>query len=44
MPTRVDIPNVGIVEFPDGMDDAQITDAITTSILPQYAVAGDAIQ
>ena len=43
MPTRVDIPNVGIVEFPDGMDDAQITDAITTSILPQHAVAGDAV-
>ena len=34
MPTQVDIPNVGMVEFPDGMDDAAISETIKSKILP----------
>lgn len=37
MPQIIDIPGVGQVEFPDGMDDAAIEDAIKTKILPNYA-------
>lgn len=39
MPTRVEIPDVGEVEFPDDMDTASIEDAIRTKILPQAAPA-----
>jgi hypothetical protein len=34
MPTRVDVPGMGIVEFPDGMSDAQIAAAIQKSTAP----------
>ena len=35
MPTQVDIPGIGIVEFPDGMTDDQISLAIKRDILKQ---------
>jgi hypothetical protein len=35
MPTLVDIPNVGEIEFPDGMTDADITAAIHKISTPQ---------
>ncbi len=39
MPNTVDIPDVGQVEFPDSMSDADITAAIQTKILPQQRAA-----
>jgi hypothetical protein len=36
MPQRIDVPGMGIVEFPDGMNDAQIASAIQRS-MPQQA-------
>jgi hypothetical protein len=35
--TQVNIPTVGIVEFPDEMSQEQIVDAIRSNILPRYA-------
>lgn len=35
MPTIVNIPSVGTVQFPDGMSDADIENAIQKNILPQ---------
>ena len=35
MPTQVDIPGIGIVEFPDGMTDDQISLAIKRDILKE---------
>lgn len=37
MPQQIDIPNVGLVEFPDGMSDSDIVGAIKTNIIPRYA-------
>lgn len=34
MPQRIDVPGMGVVEFPDGMDDAQITAAIQQNMGP----------
>ena len=35
--TQVNIPTIGIVEFPDEMSQEQIVDAIRSNILPRYA-------
>ena len=32
MPQRIDVPGVGLVEFPDGMSDEQITAAIQKNL------------
>jgi hypothetical protein len=37
MTQRIEVPGVGIVEFPDSMSDDQITQAIKTNIIPQYS-------
>lgn len=37
MPQRINVQGVGVVEFPDGMTDAEITHAIETDILPNHA-------
>jgi hypothetical protein len=37
MNQQIDVPGVGIVEFPAGMSDADITKAITTQIIPNYS-------
>jgi hypothetical protein len=42
MAQRVDIPNVGLVEFPDGMSDDDIATAIKTKIIPQYQQTAEA--
>ena len=34
MPQRIDVPGMGIVEFPDGMSDDQITSAIRANTAP----------
>ena len=34
MPTQVEVPGHGLVEFPDGMSDDQIADAIKTNMQP----------
>jgi hypothetical protein len=39
MTQQVDVPGVGIVEFPDTMDDKQIANAIKINILPNYTKA-----
>lgn len=39
----VDIPGVGHVSFPEGMDDAAITHAIKTNIMPRYAQEGGGV-
>ena len=36
MTQQIDVPGVGIVEFPDTMDDDQIANAIKTNIIPNY--------
>lgn len=36
MPQIIEVPGVGPVEFPDGMTDAAITEAIQKNILPNY--------
>ena len=38
MPRKVNIPGVGVVRFPDEMDDAAITKAIETEISPSLAL------
>jgi hypothetical protein len=45
MPTRVDVPGVGLVEFPDGMSDDQISAAIQKSLAPpsRSATFGNAV-
>lgn len=40
MPQRIDVPGMGVVEFPDGMSDDQISAAIKSN-LPQDSLAGD---
>jgi hypothetical protein len=37
MPQQIDVPGVGIVEFPDGMNDAEITAAIQRNLPKQDA-------
>lgn len=37
MNKRIDVPGVGIVEFPETMSDEQITNAIRTNIMPKYS-------
>jgi hypothetical protein len=37
MPKLVEIPDVGVVEFPDDMADEDISSSIETDILPNYA-------
>lgn len=39
----VNIPGVGQVNFPDGMDDVAITKAIRTQIMPRYAQEGGGV-
>ena len=39
MSQQIDIPDVGLVEFPDGMSDEDITTAIQKNIIPQYTPA-----
>ena len=39
MSQQIDIPDVGLVEFPDGMSDEDITHAIKNNIIPQYTPA-----
>lgn len=36
MTQQIDVPGVGIVEFPDSMTDEQITSAIQNNIIPNY--------
>lgn len=36
MTQQIDVPGVGLVDFPDTMSDEQITHAIKTNILPKY--------
>lgn len=46
MPTRVDVPGMGIVEFPDGMTDAQISAVIQKNTTPppsRMATFGNAL-
>lgn len=48
MPQRIDVPGMGIVEFPDGMSDEQITQAIKANLPEQPKqswgdVAGQAV-
>jgi len=38
MPQRIDVPGMGIVEFPDGMNDDQIASAIKQN-MPQPSIA-----
>lgn len=35
MPQQIDVPGMGIVEFPDGMDDDQIASAIKSNMAPK---------
>ena len=35
MPQRIEVPGMGIVEFPDGMSDDQIASAIKANMQPQ---------
>jgi hypothetical protein len=37
MNQQIEVPGVGIVEFPEGMSDSDITKAITTQIIPNYS-------
>ena len=37
MPQLIEVPGAGVIEFPDGMDDAAITAAIENEIIPQVA-------
>lgn len=39
MPTQVQVPNVGVVEFPDGMSQDDIVGAIKTKIMPGASMA-----
>lgn len=41
MPQRIDVPGMGIVEFPDGMSDADITSAIQKNMPAQNQGAKD---
>ena len=41
MTKRIEVPGVGIVEFPESMSDEQITNAIRTNIMPQYSVQAE---
>ncbi len=43
MNQQIDVPGVGIVEFPAGMSDADITRAITTQIIPNYSKSSSAV-
>ena len=38
MPQRIDVPGMGVVEFPDGMTDAQIVDAIKRNSAPERSL------
>lgn len=38
MPQKIEVPGIGIVEFPDGMDDAQIASAIKANAPQRTAV------
>src|SRR5262245_4133836 len=46
MPQTIDIPGMGLVEFPDGMSDDQITTAIKANMpdAPKPATAADRAQ
>lgn len=43
MPQQIDVPGMGVVEFPDGMTDDQIVAAIKANMgpLPEVSTAGD---
>jgi|688.fasta_scaffold95720_2 hypothetical protein len=41
MTKRIEVPGVGIVEFPESMSDEQITNAIRTNIMPKYSVQAE---
>src|SRR5947209_3539999 len=41
MPQRIDVPGVGVVEFPDSMSDDQITGAIKSMSPPKIGLAED---
>ena len=41
MPQLIEVPGAGVIEFPDGMDDAAITAAIENEIIPQVAKEND---
>lgn len=41
MPQQIEVPGIGVVEFPDGMNDAQIAAAIKANMPDQYSVAPD---
>jgi hypothetical protein len=41
MPQRIDVPGMGVVEFPDGMSDDQITAAITANMPKRETMADD---
>lgn len=40
MPQRIEVPGMGVVEFPDGMSDAQIVAAIQQNMAPQQSERG----
>jgi len=41
MTKKIDIPGVGLVEFPDSMSDDQITQSIQQNILPKYSAQNE---
>lgn len=41
MPQQISVPGMGVVEFPDGMNDAQITAAIQKNMPAQSSVGAD---
>lgn len=41
MPQQINVPGMGVVEFPDGMNDAQITAAIQKNMPTQSSVGAD---
>jgi hypothetical protein len=41
MTKRIEVPGVGVVEFPDSMSDEQITNAIRTNIMPKYSAKAE---
>lgn len=44
MPQHIDVPGMGIVEFPDGMSDDAISSAIKSNLAAQPSTAGDIVK
>jgi hypothetical protein len=43
MSKQIDIPGVGVVEFPDSMSDEQITQSIQKNIIPKYSAQNESL-